>query len=176
VLRDVLHDGPAPALVVTHDPVDVVALADRLVVLEAGSVVQQGTAAEVAAAPRTPWIAGLLGQNAWRGTTDASGLAVDGGGHIAAAEPLPGGARALALVDPAAVTLHRSRPQGSARTVLEGQVGQVRTLGGRVRVSVDGRPAVVAEVTVAAAADLRLADGGTVFAAVKATEVRLVLV
>lgn len=174
LLRRTLAGGPAACLVVTHDPVDVVALADRLVVVQDGGVVQDGTPSEVAAAPRTAWVAGLLGQNAWHGTADAAGLAVDGGGHIAAAELLPVGTAALALAEPTAVTLHRSRPEGSARTVLTGEVAEVRSLGGRVRVVVEGTPGVVAEVTLAAATELALADGGPVFASLKATEVRLV--
>jgi molybdate transport system permease protein len=173
LLRSVLSGGTAPVLLVTHDPVDVVALADRLVVLEDGHVVQTGTPAEVAASPRSAWIAGLLGQNSWRGTTDTTGL-VAGAGHIAAAEPLAAGLSALALCEPGAVTLHRSLPEGSARTVLHGAVAEVRSLGGRVRVTVASDPAVIAEVTVAAAADLGLAPGGEVWAAIKATEVRLV--
>jgi molybdate transport system permease protein len=174
VLRGVLAGGRAAVLVVTHDPVDVVALADRLLVLENGLVVQTGTPQEVARAPRTTWVAGLLGQNAWRGTTDSEGLAVDGGGHISAAEPLPPGRSALALAEPSTITLHRVRPEGSARTVIAGEVAEVRALGGRARVVVRGQPEVTAEVTLASATELRLAEGGTVYASIKATEVRLV--
>ena len=176
LLRSTLSGGAATVCVVTHDPVDVVALADRLVVLENGRVVQDAPPAEVTRAPRSAWVAGLLGQNAWRGVANASGLLVEPqtGGQIAAAEPLPPGTPALALVEPSTVTLHRNRPEGSARTVLLGEVGELRSLGGRVRVVVHSTPNVVAEVTVSAAADLRLADGGTVWAAIKATEVRLV--
>ncbi len=173
LLRVTLSSGPAPALVVTHDPVDVVALADRLVVLEAGRVVQDGTPTQVADRPRSTWVAGLLGQNAWRGTTSVSGLVVDGG-QVTAAEPLSPGLGALALCEPSAVTLHRSPPSGSARTVLSGEVGELRALGGRVRVVVHSHPEVIAEVTLAAATDLGLANGGRVWAAIKATEVRLV--
>ena len=173
LLRSVLSGGPAAVLVVTHDPVDVVALADRLLVLEAGAVVQTGTVAEVAAAPRTAWVAGLLGQNAWTGTTTSRGLQV-GSAELVVADPLAPGLPALALCEPAAVTLHRAAPEGSARNVLTGPLGDLRNLGGRVRVTVDSTPPVVAEVTVAAAADLGLADGGQVWAAVKATELRLV--
>jgi molybdate transport system permease protein len=176
LLRTTLSGGAAATLIVTHDVVDVVALADRVLVLEEGQLKQDATPAAVALAPKTPWVAGLLGQNAWRGHTDASGLVVEGGGHISAAEPGPPGAEALALVEPSTVTLHRRRPEGSARTVLTGEVTEVRALGGRVRVMVSGRPDVMAEVTTAAAADLRLADGGPVFASIKATEVRIVQV
>ncbi|MGB8651759.1 MAG: TOBE domain-containing protein, partial [Mycobacteriales bacterium] len=173
LLRSVLAGGPTAVLVVTHDPVDVVALADRLVVLEEGRVVQEGTPREVATAPRSTWVAALLGQNAWSGTTDATGLVV-AGRHVAAAEPLPSGRSALALCEPSTVTVHLEPPHGSARTVLHGPVREVRALGGRVRVVIGSTPEVVAEVTIAAAADLGLAEGRPVWAAVKATEVRLV--
>ncbi len=174
MLRATLSGGPAPVILVTHDAVDAVALADRIVVLEGGVVVQDAAAADVAAAPRSAWVAALLGQNAWRGTTTTDGLAVDGGGHIASAETLPVGGPALALAQPSAVVLHRARPQGSARTVLSGPVSEVRALGGRVRVVVASTPPVTAEVTVASAAALALANGGVVWASLKATEVRLV--
>ncbi len=181
LLRSTLAGGRAPVLVVTHDPVDVAALADSVLVLEDGAVVQHGSPAEVAARPRSAWVAGLLGQNAWRGIADETGLRTASmgstghvTGHIAAAETLPAGTPALALCEPAAVTLHRQRPSGSARTVLAGQVGELRSLGGRVRVTVRSDPQVTAEVTVGAATELGLADGGLVWAAIKATEVRLV--
>ncbi|MCW2545270.1 MAG: transporter ATPase [Frankiales bacterium] len=173
LLRSTLSGGAAPVLLVTHDAVDVVALADRLVVLEAGRVVQVGTPAEVAAAPRSTWIAGLLGQNAWRGTTDATGLVI-GDGHLAVADPLPPGLPALALCEPSAVTLHRTAPEGSARNALRGPVQEIRSLGGRARVAVGSAPPVIAEVTSGAADALQLAVGVEVWAAVKATEVRLV--
>jgi molybdopterin-binding protein len=174
LLRSTLTSSSAPTLVVTHDVVDVVALADRVLVLEDGRVAQDASPAAVAAAPQTAWVAGLLGQNAWRGTTDETGLLVDGGGHVSAAEPGPVGQAALALAEPSAITLHRRRPEGSARTVIEGNVTELRALGGRVRVVVHGRPDVMAEVTAAAAAELRLAEGGYVYASLKATEVRIV--
>lgn len=173
LLRATLSGGSAPALVVTHDVVDVVALADRVLVLEDGRLVQTGTPAEVTSAPRSPWVARLLGLNAWSGTSADGGLLVEG--HLlGAAEPLPPGRPALALASPAAVTLHRLPPEGSARTVLTGPVGDLRSIGGRVRVVVRSSPEIVAEVTAAAATELALADGGQVWATVKATEVRLV--
>ena len=173
LLRSTLAGGPAPVLLVTHDPIDVVALADRLVVLEGGRVVQVGTPAEVAAAPRSTWIAGLLGQNCWHGTSVDAGI-YTGDGLLTAADPLPAGVPALALCEPSAVTLHLTEPEGSARNVLRGPIQEIRTLGGRSRVSVASRPPVIAEVTSTAADALQLAVGLEVWAAVKATEVRLV--
>jgi molybdate transport system permease protein len=174
LLRATLTAGSAPTLMVTHDVVDVVALADRVLVFEDGQLRQDATPAAVATAPQTSWVAGLLGQNAWLGTTDETGVLVAQGGHVSAAEPGPPGRPALALAEPSAVTLHRRPPEGSARTVLAGEVAELRALGGRVRVVVRGRPEVIAEVTAAAAAELLLAEGGTVYASIKATEVRIV--
>jgi ABC-type sulfate/molybdate transport systems ATPase subunit len=173
LLRRTLAGGSAPVLIVTHDPIDVVALADSLLVLEQGVVIQHGTPSAVAAAPRSTWVAALLGQNAWQGRTDATGLQVNDS-HISAAEPLVPGLEALALCQPSAVTLHRQAPSGSARTVMVGEVGDLRSFGGRVRVCVLSDPPITADVTVAAAVDLHLAEGGRVWAALKATEVTLV--
>ena len=72
------------------------------------------------------------------------------------------------------MALHRARPEGSPRTVLSGLIVETRTLGGRVRVVLASTPPVTAEVTVVAAAELQLAEGGQVWATAKATEVRLV--
>jgi molybdate transport system ATP-binding protein len=45
------------AVVVSHDPADAAALADDLVVLERGAVVQRGTLADLAAHPASAWVA-----------------------------------------------------------------------------------------------------------------------
>jgi molybdate transport system ATP-binding protein len=52
---------PGARLLVTHDLADAVALADRLVVLEAGRVTQAGTAGDLAAAPASAYVADLVG-------------------------------------------------------------------------------------------------------------------
>lgn len=60
VLRERLGTLARPALLVTHDPVDALALAGRVVVLEDGRVVQDAPAEEVRARPGSPWVARLL--------------------------------------------------------------------------------------------------------------------
>jgi len=52
-LRHYLHDYTGTTVLVTHDPLDAMVLADRLVVVEGGQVVQEGTPAQVARAPTT---------------------------------------------------------------------------------------------------------------------------
>ncbi|WP_450178666.1 ABC transporter permease [Streptomyces buecherae] len=77
-------------LIVTHDPVEAVSLADRVLVLEGGRVVQYATPAEVTRHPRSPWVARMLGRNAWRCTvTPDGGLALPGPGRLVAADPPP---------------------------------------------------------------------------------------
>ncbi|MEV4195118.1 ABC transporter ATP-binding protein, partial [Streptomyces toxytricini] len=163
-------------LLVTHDPVEAVSLADRVLVLADGRTLQDAPPAEVARHPRSPWVARMLGRNAWPGNASAEGLALPGGGRLVVAETLPAGAPALAVIGPEAVSVHRERPAGSPRNVWPGTVREITSVGSRLRVLVasPGVPDLVAEITPDAAAELGLADGARVWTSVKATEVVLV--
>jgi molybdate transport system ATP-binding protein len=169
ILRAELAAHRGARLLVTHDPLEAMALGDRLLVLEAGHVVQEGPIAEVTAHPRSAWVAAMIGLNLFRGMADAGRLWVADGVSLAIAEDLHGDA--FAVVHPRAVTLHRQRPAGSARNVWWGEADSLDLQGDRVRVHVSGPLPVVAEVTPAAVADLRLAAGGGVWVSLKATEV-----
>jgi molybdate transport system permease protein len=59
-LRTTLPTTGAAVVLVTHDPADAAALADRLVILESGEVAATGTAAALAADPPTPYVARLF--------------------------------------------------------------------------------------------------------------------
>ena len=157
-------------LVVTHDAVDALALADRIVVLEAGRVTQSGTAADIVARPRSAYVADLVGTNLYRGHAEAGAVRVDADAVIVTATSGPAGP-VYVVVHPRAVSLHRHRPDGTPRNVWPGRVRHLERLADRVRVQVDGALSVVAEVTPAAVEDLGLAEGVEVWAAVKATEV-----
>ncbi|MFF9851116.1 ABC transporter permease [Streptomyces litmocidini] len=163
-------------LIVTHDPVEAVSLADRVLVLDDGRALQDGSPAEVTRHPRSPWVARMLGRNAWPGTTTAEGLALDGGGTLVAADPPSPGVPALAIVAPEAVSVHREKPAGSPRNVWPGTVREITTSGSRLRVLItsDTAPDLVAEVTPQAAAELGLADGVSVWTSVKATETTVI--
>ncbi|MGI8983861.1 MAG: sulfate/molybdate ABC transporter ATP-binding protein [Acidimicrobiales bacterium] len=169
VIREQLAGSPAVRLVVTHDPVDAMALADTLVVVEDGRVTQEGPIAEVTTRPRSEWVARLAGLNLFRGQVADGRLVLAGGSGLAVATGLRG--PAFALVHPRAVTLHRNRPEGSARNTWPGEAAGLHLEGDRVRVQVDGSPSIVAEITPAGAAELRLAEGGPVWISLKATEV-----
>lgn len=176
-LRRHLASFPGVRLVVTHDPLEAMALADVLVVLEDGRLVQSGTPAEVSARPRSRYVADLVGVNLWRGRARDHEVLLEGGGalHVADAASALGNAadagEVFALVHPRAVSLHRRPPEGTPRNVWQGPALGLDREGDRVRVRVGGSPSIVAEVTPAAVAELKLADGGPVWVAVKATEV-----
>jgi ABC-type Fe3+/spermidine/putrescine transport system ATPase subunit len=60
-LREVLHASRKPAIYVTHDREEAFAVADRLLILHAGVIAQEGTAKELYEQPANAWIAGFLG-------------------------------------------------------------------------------------------------------------------
>ncbi|MEU3313652.1 ABC transporter permease [Streptomyces sp. NPDC006662] len=175
-LRTHLGGFGGVCLLVTHDPVEAVSLADRVLVLADGRTLQDAPPAEVTRHPRSPWVARMLGRNAWAGTASADGLVLPGGGRLVVAEALPEGAQALAIIAPEAVSVHRERPGGSPRNVWPGTVREVTSVGSRLRVLVGSAqaPDLVAEITPEAAAELGVADGAAVWTSVKATEVTLV--
>ncbi|MEV4875554.1 ABC transporter permease [Streptomyces cyaneofuscatus] len=175
-LRRHLAEFGGVCLIVTHDPVEAVSLADRVLVLDDGRVLQDEPPAEVTRHPRSPWVARMLGRNAWPGTATADGLDLAGGGHLVVAEPLAPGTEALAVIAPEAVSVHREKPTGSPRNVWPGTVREITSGGSRLRLLItSGRaPDLVAEITPQAAAELRIADGTEVWTGVKATEVTVV--
>ncbi|MFC6066091.1 ABC transporter permease [Streptomyces ochraceiscleroticus] len=176
-LRQHLAGFRGVCLLVTHDPVEAVSLADRVLVLQDGSTLQDAAPAEVSRHPRSPWVARMLGRNAWPGTATADGLALaDRPGRLTAAEPLEKGTEALAIIGPEAVSVHRVRPGGSPRNVWPGRVRELTAAGSRLRVLIGSPevPDLVAEITHQAAVELDLRDGTDVWISVKATEVTLV--
>jgi molybdate transport system ATP-binding protein len=169
-LRRHLVSYGGPAVVVTHDPVEAMVLADQLVVLERGRIVQAGRPAEVARRPRTDYVASLVGLNLYRGDATGGRVRLDGGGVLIDAEPDTSGPVYLAL-RPSAVALHRDRPgRGSPRNTWPGIVSGLETVGDRVRVALAGEPDVLADLTPDAVADLDLGDGARVWVSVKASE------
>ena len=170
LLREHLAGFEGGRLLVTHDPLDAVSLADRIVVLEAAALVQEGTLDDLRRRPRSRYVADLVGVNLLRGVGRAGRVELAGGVVLTAAD-VPDG-EVVVVIHPRAVALHREVPAGSPRNVLRGLVAGMHGDGERVRVelSVGGSTSWAAEVTAAAAAELGLAEGVEVWAAVKATE------
>jgi molybdate transport system ATP-binding protein len=169
-LRRHLATFAGARLLVTHDPVDAMVLADRLVVLEGGRVSQVGTAAEVTRHPRSGYVAELVGVNLLAGTAAGDHtVRLESGAEVTVADPVPGEDVAVA-VRRQAVTLSRQRPDGSARNAWAVMVADLEGDRERVRVVLAGDFPVVAEVTPAAVTELDLEAGTRVWASVKAVD------
>ena len=158
-------------VLVTHDVLDAVLLADRVVVLEGGRVVEDGPSTEVLARPRSRFAARIAGLNmvtgTWRDDTvlDADGVAIHG--LVAEDGPAPG-APAVAVFRPSAVSVFREAPGGSPRNSLAVTITDLEPHGDQVRVRAGH---LAADVTVPSVAELDLAPGVRVVFAVKANEV-----
>jgi len=165
-----LTDHEGATLIVTHDPLDALVLADRLVIIEDGRVVQEGDAATITARPRTDYVARLVGLNLYRGRGTGHTVTLADGFVITAADTTDGDA--FVAFSPAAVALHLDLPSGSPRNTWPATVAGVQRHGDNLRVQLSGPIGAAADITPAAAAQLRLEPGQLVWAAVKATETR----
>jgi len=168
-LRHHLADYAGATVLVTHDPVDAMALADRLVVVERGQVVQVGTPIDVSRRPRTDYVARLVGLSLLSGTAEGRSVVLDNGALVQVAEASTG--PVFVAIRPAAVGLYRSRPDGSPRNVWAATVAGVTPYGETLRVDLHGEVPLTADVTPEAAAELDLVLGSAVWASVKASEV-----
>ncbi|WP_328593539.1 ABC transporter ATP-binding protein [Goekera deserti] len=178
-LRRHLAEFAGATVLVTHDPVDALALADRVVVVEDGRVVQEGRPADVARRPRTDYVARLVGMTLLAGTGRGDVVDLDGGGTVAVGEEATG--PVFVAVRPESVALYLSRPGGadpasgrswgSPRNVWPTRLVTATPHGSTVRCDLDGEVPLTADVTVTAFAELGLAPGATVWASVKASEV-----
>jgi len=169
-LRRYLATFGGARILVTHDPVDAMVLADRVIVVEDGRVTQAGTVTEVARHPRSRYVAELVGVNLLHGNAAGPHLVrLESGSELVVADPLPG-ERIVVAVRPQSVALYRDKPDGSPRNVWPATVSDVEIDRDRVRVQLEGPVPLVAEVTPGALAELELAPGTPVWATVKAVE------
>nr|WP_221383046.1 ABC transporter ATP-binding protein [Actinoplanes polyasparticus] len=169
-LRGHLTAFPGATILVTHDPLDALMLADRLVIIEDGRVVQTGDAATITAQPRTDYVARLVGLNLYRGQASGFGVRLPDGFELVTATQQTG--EVFVAFPPSAVALYPARPDGSPRNTWPATVSTVSRHGDALRVELTGPVPVAADVTPAAAVHLGLEPGRELWATVKATEVR----
>ena len=186
-------------LLVTHDVLDLTALAEDVVVLDRGRVVEQGPTARILSAPRSDFVAHLTGTAVLTGVVDgdaeAPGLRLPSGqvvhgrpredatdGHVGEQghrddhdEVLHPGAPGIALVPPDAVALYRQAPHGSPRNVLTGRVTGLERSGAlvSVRLELEEGQRLSAAVTAGAVAELGITEGREVCCVIKAVQVHI---
>ncbi|WP_148612189.1 sulfate/molybdate ABC transporter ATP-binding protein [Nocardioides rubriscoriae] len=170
-LRRVLADRTC--VVVTHDALDALLLADRVLVVEGGRVVETGPTREVLTRPRSAFAARLAGLNLVVGRWSEAALRLDDGstlsGLVVGEQPVDG-EPVVAVFRPTAVAVYRSAPHGSPRNVVPVTVTTVEQLGDLVRIRAGD---LSADVTLPAAAELELVPGSAAYFSVKATEVEV---
>jgi molybdate transport system ATP-binding protein len=175
-LRALLRELGLPTVLVTHDFEDAAVLAEQVAVLEEGRLAQQGTPAELVAAPADAFVASLTGANLLAGEArrdGASGLTavtLADGSRIFSSDVLEGSVGAV--VHPSEVTVGREPPAGdSALNHVRGRIGSIVLLANRARVQVGP---LTAEITAASAGRLGLSEGEWATASFKASGTRLV--
>ncbi|NKQ55183.1 ATP-binding cassette domain-containing protein [Amycolatopsis sp. K13G38] len=174
LLRRVLGMNSTRAtILVTHDPLDALALADHVLVMAAGQAVERGPTREVLAAPRTSFTARIAGLNLIAGTAVAEGLRAEDGRLIAGmlSEDAALGEPAVAVFEPSAVSVYPAEDghPGSPRNTIATSVTAVEPHGPIIRLRTEA--GLSADLTPAAVADLRLEPGTPVRLSIKATTV-----
>ena len=179
LLSETLGGFAGVRILVTHDPIEAMMLADRIVVLEAGRVTQSGTPDEVREGPRTAYAAELVGVNLFQGRLepleDGAGRLATPDGEVIVAWPddrrrVPTDG-ILAIVRPSDVAINLYHPTGSARNVVRGTIASISVEGDRARVRVHATPPLLADVTVGSIKRLGLETGSVVWLSFKAVEV-----
>jgi molybdate transport system ATP-binding protein len=177
-LRETIRELDIPVIVVSHEPQDATALAERIIVVERGRVVQSGGYEDLLSRPSSRFVAEFVGANAFAGVVegyDGTGLAQVrlSGGAMVCASYLQHAARVLVVIYPRDVLLLHSQEAGSARNVFRGIILGIYLLADHARLTVDIGTPIVAEVSRASLVGLSFKQGEEVYVAVKAVAIRV---
>jgi molybdate transport system ATP-binding protein len=161
------------AIIVTHDVLDALMLADRVIVLESGRITEEGPTREVLQRPRSSFAAGLAGLNLIPGTLTSVGIRTEQGQEVAGhqdeeAFPNSVGQPGVAAFPPSAVSVFLTDAHGSPRNSFPVTVTDLEPHGDQIRVRAGG---MSADITPSASAELGLAPGMTVYFVIKAAAV-----
>jgi molybdate transport system ATP-binding protein len=168
-LAEHLAGFPGPRLLITHDPTEAFLLADRVHVIEDGTITQVGNADDIRLRPRTRYAADLAGSNLVSGT--AAGGSVDTGRHTIQIADSAIEGEVLLVIRPAAIALYLHEPEGSPRNSWLTSIDLIEDLGDRTRVLTGPPLPLAAEVTTDSARSLGLRPGTDIWLSIKATEI-----
>jgi molybdate transport system ATP-binding protein len=179
-LAEVLREVEAPALLVTHDFAEAAHLGDRVGVIDAGRVIQEGTPTELAAQPRSAFVADFTGAVVLTGVARSgpeglTTVALDGGGEVTSTDA--GSGKVALSVYPWDISIEPRGAEaapGSTQNHVAAEVVSITTLGNRVRLGLAGPQPLAAEITAASAHRLELRAGARVTASWKASATRLI--
>jgi molybdate transport system ATP-binding protein len=180
-LGAVLRESAAPAVLVTHDFAEAAQFGDRVGIIDNGRVVQEGSPSELAASPRSAFVADFTGAVvltgvARRGPSGVTRVELDGGGTVTSTDAADGAVAVSVYPWEIAVEPAGEQPHGSAENRLPVEVLSLTTVGNRVRLGLAGPQPLVAEITRGSAERLGLETGSQVIATWKAAATRLVAI
>ena len=170
LLKEALAIEVSGCLMVTHDLVDAFTLADRVMIIEGGKLTQFDVPDRIRSRPGSEWIADLVGWNYYEGIGEGSVVTLPHGTTIFTAQDDLDGPTSISI-NPASVSIFKSQPSGSPRNTWLSSIQNIEILGGRARVSLVGEIDICADITTAAANELRQSISSEVWVSVKATEV-----
>jgi molybdate transport system ATP-binding protein len=159
------------AIIITHDVLDALMLAEKVIVMEDGCITEAGATREVLNRPRSRFAAGLSGLNLLTGTARAEGIETRYG--LVSGTPegsVSPGVPAAAAFRPSAVSVYLDPPHGSPRNLLRATITDLEPHGDAVRVRAGE---LAADITPAALAELGLVPGMRAFFVLKATAVTI---
>lgn len=190
MLKRVLADRRA--IIITHDVLDALILADRVIILADGRIVEEGPTREILRRPRSRFAAGLAGLNLVTGTLIDNGIRTATGQDIAGhrydsetrtpdpltpdprtPDPLMPGQAGVAVFPPSAVSVFMTEAHGSPRNSFPVTITDLEPHGDQIRVRAGATGELSADITPAASADLELAPGMTVYFVIKAGAVSI---
>ncbi len=156
------------ALIVTHELLDALVLADRVIVMEHGRIVESGPTRQVFERPRTRFAAELAGLVLLTGVKTVDGLLTSGGVDIrVAGSDVPSGTAAAVALRPSVVMVSRERPRHPSLTVIEGCITDLEPRGDVIRVRSEE---LAADISPATVADLDLTNDDPVWFSFEAAE------
>ena len=170
MLRRVLKGRSA--IIVTHDVLDALLLADRVIVIEDGHVVENVPTEEVLGHPRSPFAAQIAGLNMVSGLASGNTVRNESGTSIEgiATGIIADNEAAVAVFSPSAVSVHLTPPGGSPRNVIAAIITEIEPMGDRMRIRTG---LFNADITAPSVAALDLMPGTEVLLVVKANEVSI---
>jgi molybdate transport system ATP-binding protein len=177
-LGALLRDADVPAVLVTHDFAEAAALGDRVAIVDAGRLLQEGTPSDLAAAPQSAFVADFTGAVVLTGTARGGpdGLThvdLDGGGAVTSTDRADGPVAVSVYPWEIAIEPAGEAPHGSTQNRLAAEVLSVTVVGNRVRLGLAGPQPLAAEITRTSAEALGLRPGVRVTASWKATATRV---
>ncbi|HWU57087.1 MAG TPA: ABC transporter ATP-binding protein [Microbacteriaceae bacterium] len=181
LLSERLAETGTTTIVVTHDVLDAIVLADRCAIVNAGRIIDDGPKARVLGHPKTQFIAALAGVNLVEGISDGAAgvVSADGGavrGHVMGAA-IAAGTQASAVFSPSAVSVSAPRagqgeenPRGNRWNAT---IEALEPSAAGVRIRVREIPHVVIDVSPAVAVDIDLSIGAPIVVSVDPADVAI---